>query len=140
VYDSLLIVIVACTGRFLFIGVRAIKTGFAEIQTNVDEAARVAQVPWWRTLLGIHLPLLLPTVVAASALTFVFSFGELDVTVLVAPPGWTPLPVRLFSLMHYGPSQTVAALCITIVAITLLCALVALLLYRKLGGSWHERN
>jgi iron(III) transport system permease protein len=58
----------------------------------------------------VVLPLLAPTLVLWWSLLFILAWGELDASVLVAPPGWTPVSVRLFSLMHYGPSSMVAAL------------------------------
>jgi preprotein translocase subunit SecD len=33
-----------------------------------------------------------------------------ETTVLVAPPGWVPVSLRIFTLMHYGPAAAVSAL------------------------------
>ena len=44
---------------------------------------------------------------------FVLTFREIDVAVLVAPPGMTLAAVRLFTLMHYGPDGYVMAMALT---------------------------
>lgn len=41
---------------------------------------------------------------------FLLIMGELECIVLVAPPGWVPVSLRIFTLMHYGPTAMVSAL------------------------------
>jgi len=41
--------------------------------------------------------------------------GELAATVLVVPPGPTTISVRIFSLIHYGVDDRVAAICLVLV-------------------------
>jgi ABC-type Fe3+ transport system permease subunit len=36
--------------------------------------------------------------------------AELESLVLVAPPGWVPVSLRIYTLMHYGPDGLVSAL------------------------------
>jgi iron(III) transport system permease protein len=36
----------------------------------------------------------------------------LDTTLLVYPPGIETLPVSIFSLLHYGANESVAAICL----------------------------
>jgi len=68
-------------------------------------------------------------VVAVWGLCFLFSFAEVDASVLLCPPGRTTLPVRLFSLMHYGPGRYVAALSVLTVIIILAAAAVIAKIY-----------
>ena len=65
------------------------------------------------------MPLMLPALIGVWGLGFVFSLAEVDAIILVYPPGLTTLGVRLFSLMHYGPSSTVAALSVINVVMVL---------------------
>jgi len=49
-------------------------------------------------------------IAAALVVAFIFAFGELGATVLVAPPGESTLPVRVYTLIANAPSAEVAAL------------------------------
>ena len=53
-------------------------------------------------------------VCAVWLLSLVLATGEVAGTLLVAPPGVTTLAVRVFSLLHYGAEDRVAALCLAI--------------------------
>jgi iron(III) transport system permease protein len=110
VYDSLIVMVFACTGRFLFFAHQGTGAAMRDMHASLEEAASVAGVPWWRQVTGVLIPILRPSLFGVWALGFLFSLRELDATVLVCPPGSTTLPVRLFTLMHYGPSRIVAAL------------------------------
>lgn len=121
VYDSTIIVVLACGARYLFIAAGILAAGSQRVNPRLYEAARVHGVSWWRAMFGITLPLQAPFLVACWGLTFVLAVGELDATVLVCPPGKTTLAIRLFTLMHYGPDAYVAALSL-MTALVILCA------------------
>jgi ABC-type spermidine/putrescine transport system permease subunit II len=46
----------------------------------------------------------------AWVIAFVLAFGELGVSVLVAPPGEATLPIRIYTIIANTPSSHVAAL------------------------------
>jgi len=117
IYDGPAILVIAAVTRGLFFAFLTAYASFRSIPMAIDEAAAANGVPWHRRMLGIHLPLSLPALAAIWALGFVLTLRDVDTAVLVAPPGWTPLSVRLFGLMHYGPSAFVAALSVTTVLI-----------------------
>ncbi|HBU4259247.1 hypothetical protein HZR89_16135 [Klebsiella pneumoniae] len=57
---------------------------------------------------------------AALALSLSLSMGELGATVMMYPPGWTTLPVTIFSLTDRGNIADGSALTIVLVGVTLL--------------------
>jgi iron(III) transport system permease protein len=140
VYDSLLVVVLACAGRFLFFAHHGVAAALRDLHPSLEEAASVAGVTWWRQATGILLPLVRPSVVAVWGLCLLFSIRELDATVLVCPPGSTTLPVRLFTLMHYGPSRLVAALSVMTALMILLGAAVTALVYSMTRRMLDARN
>lgn len=131
VYDTPAILVLACAARFIFFAHYALYATVRAIPPRMEEAAAVCGVPWWRQATGIVMPLAAPALIGIWGLSFVFSLRELDAAVLVAPPGWNPLSVRLFSLMHYGPSRLVAALSVITVFLVLAGAGVTALAYAK---------
>jgi ABC-type spermidine/putrescine transport system permease subunit II len=42
----------------------------------------------------------------------ILTINELAVTILVAPPGLTPLSVRIYSLFHFNKAAEVASMCL----------------------------
>ena len=140
VYDSLLIIVLACVARFIFFAHQGLAGAFRDLHPRLEEAAVVAGAPWWRQLTEVFIPLLRPTLVALWGLAFIFSFRELDAAVLVTPPGRTPLSVRLFTLMHYGPSRLVAALSVLTVAVILASGVGTMVLYTRWRRLLVERN
>ncbi len=129
VYDTPVILVLACAARFLFFAHYALHAAMRAIPPRLEEAAAVSGVPWWRQASGIVMPLILPALIGVWGLGFICSLRELDAAVLVAPPGWNPLSVRLFSLMHYGPSRLVAALSLTTLGLVVAAAGLAGLAY-----------
>ncbi|HEX6961911.1 MAG TPA: hypothetical protein VF175_08600, partial [Lacipirellula sp.] len=59
-------------------------------------------------------PLRKAALAAGLGIALVLSIGELSATLLVVPPGVTPLSVRLFQLLHYGVDDRVAALVLSV--------------------------
>jgi iron(III) transport system permease protein len=124
VYDSPLILLLAYTARFVFIGQWGIGAGVRGQAPSMSEAASVAGVSWMRTQLGVVIPQALPYIALVMGATFILAFREIDTAVLVAPPGTTLASVRLFTLMHYGPDQYVMAMAMTMSAVVLIAGAV----------------
>ncbi|EGF0819685.1 hypothetical protein IBO34_004105 [Salmonella enterica] len=70
---------------------------------------------------------------AALALSLSLSMGELGATMMIYPPGWTTLPVAIFSLTDRGNIADGAALTIVLVAITLLLMMKLERIAKRLG-------
>lgn len=119
VYDSAAMIVLACSARYMVFGLGGVRAGHLRLDARLREAAQLSGVRWWRSLLFIELPLMFPYLIGVWGLAFILSLGEVDTTVLVCPPGVTPLTVRLFALMHYGPDSYVAALSLLTAGIVL---------------------
>lgn len=87
-------------------------------QAAASLGARPSYVLW-----RVKLPLLLPSLTAAAGLCFALSMGELSATVMLYPPDWTPLPVRIFAATDRGSLFTGAAVAVVLMATTLLVLL-----------------
>ncbi|WP_333771434.1 ABC transporter permease [Streptomyces sp. IBSBF 2435] len=69
----------------------------------------------WR----IRIPLLLPSLTAAAGLCFALSMGELSATMMLYPPDWVPLPVRIYGAANRGSLFEGAALAVVLMTATL---------------------
>ncbi len=135
VYTSPLIILVAYLARFAPVAALMLAAGVRQIPVSFEEAAAVAGAGWPRSLARIVLPNLKTSLAAAWAVAFVFAFGELGATILVAPPGESTLPVRVYTLIANAPPGNVAALALTQAVIALLAlALFARSIRRREGA------
>ncbi|MFD6939453.1 ABC transporter permease [Streptomyces goshikiensis] len=87
-------------------------------QAAASLGARPAYVLW-----RVKLPLLLPSLTAAAGLCFALSMGELSATMMLYPPDWMPLPVRIFTATDRGSLFSGSAVAVVLMATTLLVLL-----------------
>lgn len=110
-----------------------VSTGLARVSADMENvASSLGASPWYR-LRHVTLPLLMPWMISALALSLSLSMGELGATMMIYPPGWTTLPVAIFSLTDRGNIADGAALTIVLVAITLLLMMKLERLAQNLG-------
>lgn len=76
-----------------------------------------------RVLWRIRLPLLLPAISAAAALSIALSMGEVGATIMVYPPDWRTLPVTVFALADRGKTFDASAATFVLLAATLIVLL-----------------
>jgi iron(III) transport system permease protein len=112
-YASPITIVLGYMARFLPVAVLIISASVRQVSVSSEEAAAISGVSWLKGFWGIIVPQVRNGVVAAWVAVFVFTFGELGTTVLVAPPGESTLPVRVYTLIanaHQGEIATLALL------------------------------
>ncbi|MEU0278013.1 ABC transporter permease subunit [Streptomyces sp. NPDC006195] len=87
-------------------------------QAAASLGARPSYVLW-----RVRIPLLLPSLNAAAGLCFALSMGELSATMMLYPPDWMPLPVRIFTATDRGSLFTGSAVAVVLMGTTLLVLL-----------------
>ena len=130
-YTSFGIIIVGFLFRFFPYASEILRTFFAQIDKKLIEAAKLTDAGNFQILRKILIPMLMPGIIAAFLVSFILCLTELGTTILIHPPGWQTLPIRIFVLMHYGAPELVAALCLILIAITIIPF--GLLLYFQKG-------
>ena len=120
IYTSQTIIVVGYLARFVPVAALMLAASVRQIPVSVEEAAEVAGASWWRTLTRIVLPQMRTGLAAAWVVSFIFCFGELGATLLVAPPGESTLPVRVYTIIANTPPAEVAALALLQVGIILI--------------------
>ncbi len=118
-YATTLMLAAAYLVRFLPQALAFGGASLARVSPNVDEAARSLGASPHGAMLRVVFPLMLPGVLAGGALVFVSSLKELPATLLLRPPGFDTLSVRIWNEAHEGFYEMAApaALLIVLVAI-----------------------
>ena len=111
-YGTLTMLLLAHVARFTPIATIILFAQERQLDPALWDSTCLVSGPRWRIWLYLRLPLLLPGIVAAASLVFAFSAGELGATLIVIPPGYSTLTLRIYNYLHYGASAEVALLCL----------------------------
>jgi len=129
IYGTLLIILLAYTGRFIPLGVRSANAAFRQIDPSLEETARVTGAGWLRTFRSVTLPLARPGLFAGWLLVFVPALQELSASILLFSSGSITLAVAVYNLYETGALGPVAALAI----VTMVIITAAIVLATRLG-------
>ena len=119
IYGGSLMLIMAYMGRFIPFVVRTLNANIQQINPHLAEAALLGQSSRLRRAFRVHLPLAAKGLCAGWVIVFILCMGELGTTLLVIPPGKGTVALKIYTLMHYGAGQVVAALALLWIGINL---------------------
>jgi putative spermidine/putrescine transport system permease protein len=124
---GLVIAHVALTLPFV---VRIVLAGLESLDRSVGEAARSLGANQWRAAVTITLPMIRGNVLSAAIFAFIISFDEVVVTLFLASPRLTTLPVRIYNYIEFTSDPSIAAISTILVAVS---ACVVLIVDRYVG-------
>jgi spermidine/putrescine transport system permease protein len=122
---SVVISHVAFCAPFVALIVQARLDGFDD---SLVEAALDLGATEWQALYRVILPIAAPGILAGALLAFTMSLDDFIVTFFTAGPGSTTLPLYIFSMVKFGISPEINALCTVLLVVTA----VAIVAYDKL--------
>jgi putative spermidine/putrescine transport system permease protein len=115
---SLASLVVGHTVVALPYSVRAMYAAFAAYDRTLDEAAATLGARPLRTFFKVTLPVVRPSVIAATTFAFAISFSNIMVSVFLIGPSTTTLPVRMYNYIEFSNDPTIAAIAAAIVFAT----------------------
>lgn len=122
IYGGFPMPVLASIARFSPICVLVLHYYDNAVARELVDAARLFRGDGLAKWLRILLPLYKPGLIVAFLIVFALALGELPATLLVAPPGYSTISIRIYNLLHYGGSQSVASLCLIITAASMVAA------------------
>lgn len=105
--------------------VRSALASLSGIDLSVEEAARVLGADGFTTFRLVTLPLIKPGLVAGALFSFVTSMENVPVTIFLAGPRDTTLPILIFTSVEMGVNPSVAAVSTLLIIATAVVLLVA---------------
>ncbi|MGH7363437.1 MAG: ABC transporter permease, partial [Candidatus Methylomirabilales bacterium] len=102
---------------FLTPALQAVKAALAQLPVSLEEAARTLGRGSLATFREVTFPLIRPGLLGGWLLVFILCMRELAATLILRPPGFDTLPVRVWiRTMDVGPEPGAAALALALVA------------------------
>ncbi|WP_245719462.1 ABC transporter permease [Pelagirhabdus alkalitolerans] len=100
-YNTFYVVAIAFVVRFLPQALQSAEASLNLVSPRVDEAARSLGYPPWKIMYKVIFPTIRPGILAGGALVFVSAIKELPATLMLRPPGFDTLAIRV----HYEASE-----------------------------------
>jgi len=108
-YQTMPILIVGYTIRFLPIGVGAMRSALMGVSPRFEEVGRTLGLHRWQLVRRVTIPLARSGILAGLALAFLSAMKELPTTLLLAPTGFRTLPVEIWMANSDGRFAEVGA-------------------------------
>ena len=110
-------------------GLRLVLASLANIDPAAERAAASLGAGPWITFRRVTIPLIIPGIAGGWLISFIQSFDEVTMTVFVAAPGTTTLPVRLMHYMSDSIDPLVASVSTLVIVFTFVIMFVVDRLY-----------
>jgi ABC-type Fe3+ transport system permease subunit len=120
IYSGFAIILIGYAGKFSFISAKLIGNAMKQIPNSLDEAAQIEGITFFKRLREILIPLIMPTLLAAFIISFLFCLGELGITIMLYPPGTEIMPIKVFSIMGNATQSLTSSLTLIVFSFTLL--------------------
>jgi iron(III) transport system permease protein len=120
IYGTPAMILFGYLAQYTALTSRITAAALVQIPPSMEEAASLTGAGWFQRVCHIIAPLARPGLAAAWLVAYIFCLRDSGVAMVVYPPGQDTLPVRIFTLMANSPEGLVAALCLLLIAATLL--------------------
>jgi iron(III) transport system permease protein len=120
IYRTPTIIILGYLAQYAVLPTRMTSAILDRIPRSLEQAAQLCGATWFMTLRHIVVPMARHGLIAVWVIGYVFCLRDLGISMIVYPPGSDTLPVRILTLMANGTPSLIAALCVILIAVTLL--------------------
>lgn len=134
-YQTHLLLVTAYALAFLALALGPIRSALYQARPSMEESARALGLGPAETFLRVTLPTIRPGVVAGMVLVLVIAMKELPIAFLLAPTGFRPLAITMFSRTSEGMLLQAAPFAAAIMAFSALFVGFILRHDSKVGGS-----
>lgn len=112
--------------------IRVVGSSWTQLDPRLEQAGRVLGASPWRVLSEVTLPLLLPAILAATLLVFLFDFTSFGVILLLGGPRFATLEVAIYTQALEMLNLPLAGL---LSAVQLGCTLLMVVIYTRLSSK-----
>ena len=129
VYQSPFMPVIGLAVRFGIFPILFLTFRMSRIEKDLLDAMHLSY-PVMKGFFRILLPMIRKDLVACALLVFSLSMGEYGIVLLITPPGYQMLTIKIYNYLHYGASEVVFALNLVVFLLVALVWIAVFLLYR----------
>lgn len=118
--------------------VLVVGTGFRTIRTDLEEAAMSLGSTPIHAFISVTLPLLFPSILGAALFAFAVSLDQFVISYFLSTPGYTTLPVQIYSAIRKGFTPEINAIS-TLLLLGSMTVILIFARFAKPGGSSDKR-
>ncbi len=116
--------------------VLVVGTGFKTVRADLEEAAMSLGSTPVHAFFSVTLPLLYPSILGAALFAFAVSLDQFVISYFLATPGYTTLPVQIYSAIRKGFTPEINA----ISTLLLLGSMAAILIFARFAKPGDTRD
>lgn len=116
--------------------VLVVGTGFKSVRSDLEEAAMSLGSTPIHAFFSVTLPLLYPSILGAALFAFAVSLDQFVISYFLATPGYTTLPVQIYSAIRKGFTPEINA----ISTVMLLGSMAAILIFARFAKPGDTRD
>lgn len=117
--------------------IRIVSNAWANHDQRLDQAAKMLGAKPWQVFKEVTLPLLSPSILAASLLVFLFNFTSFGVVLMLGGPGFETLEVAIYTQAFHRFNLPIAGL---LSIIQLICTLGITIFYNRVSRKQLASN
>jgi ABC-type spermidine/putrescine transport system permease subunit II len=108
------------------------------IDRSLENAAYISGVSKYKTIVQGILPLISRPVLVSIIICFILILNEISVSILVNPPGFITIFIRIYSLFHYNQEATASALCLIMAGLVIILYIILSWVLQPVRNSEHR--
>ncbi|HEX6510987.1 MAG TPA: iron ABC transporter permease [Chloroflexota bacterium] len=124
-YGTVGVLIVATVVASMTTSVQILKSNFAQLGAELEEAARVGGGTWLQAFRAVLLPIMAPTLLLVGALSFITAARNVSTVALLSTSATRPLSLLQLDFMVQGSYESAAVVGVLVVLLTTGVALTA---------------
>lgn len=118
-YNSFLLLVIVGGVKYMPFASRGAINSMLQISNEIEEAAVIVGVPWWKRLMRVLIPIQKTSIMSGYLLPFVSCMREVDLFALLVPNSNFLLTTMLLDFNQTGYSQYASAITLMIIVIVL---------------------
>ncbi len=141
IYGTIWIILLAYLSSFLAVSLKPVTSAFRQVDSSLEEAARLAGAGFFRRMTDIMVPLVAPAAGASVILVFLIACNELTVSALLWSAGTQTLGVAIYNLDDSGSFNLASALSVLVVIMVISMMLLLEAMAKRLPKGvvpWHS--
>jgi iron(III) transport system permease protein len=139
IYQSPFMPVIGLAVRFGILSILFLTVRMSRIEQALMDAMHLSY-SFFKGFFHVLLPMLWRDLVTCALLVFALSMGEYGIVLLVTPPGYQMLTIKIYNYLHYGASEVVFTLNLFVFLLVLLAGAVVFQLNKPIKKERKSQN